>query len=1070
MHRTLFVLVCFFLLSVVLFAQVSTEGSFIGTVTDSSGAVVPNAEVVVKHLATGLTRTATTGASGEFTILALPIGEYSVAVTAAGFKTWELARTQLAVGERARITPALEVGQASERVTIEASAEVVQTEKATVETVVQMQQIRELPLPTRNPLALVAMVPGMRVDSIQNDGERATFVQGQGLRNNKTGFQLDGVNSNAPMDEGGTAIPNVDTVAEFNVQTLNFTAESGRDPMQVLVVTKSGTNEFHGAAWEFLQNDAFNARRTFAVTQDRVRRNQFGGTLGGPVIRNKTFFFAGYEGLIRRSATIYNSYAVTPTMKRGDFSALNKTIKNPFDSGNPFPNNQIPDSLISPASKYFLRYILEANSSDGFFRTNASSGNDVHEGTMRVDHNVTSTQRLYGRYVTVRQPIEMLGYNPTPDITGWQQVKQHNLGFNYTWTMSPNTLLTLTAGTMRTRSEYGNPALGKQNDAEKAGIQGIPTKGREAWVGPPNLGFASGYTGVSFPGGWGVPGALWGDVYNGKASFNHIRGSHTIAAGFEYGDWHTYGEHGSQSPRGYFGFGNLYTGDGFGDYLLGLTSYSERNDPLKHFGVDHQPYTGIYVQDSWRMRPNLTLDFGVRYERWWSRHNVGEVSSTWDPVRNQTVVAVNSKGQPNLTAFTVTPYLAAATQGLWTTAREAGYPDGLYEPNGNWAPRTGIVYRPFINKQFVIRAGYGIYFNNYTGNRGGSTINVPHWSMEAKTIGLNTLQPWETFWPAAASAFGTFRVYAPAYNVRPARTHEWNISVQTALPFKTALTVSYVGTRVPNEVAAKEYNEAPIGPHQNLQADRPNPRFSGITIVQNFGATWYNGLQTKLERRFSDGLSFSLAYSFSRTMADNTPDCELCNLVPYSPTWYNRGRTGFDRRHIEYATMVWEMPFGRGRKYLTDLNRPANLILGGWQLAFTQQGMSGWPLSIGGGTANFGNGWGSRADVVGDPGINNPSTAKWFNTGAFKTPALYTFGTSGIGILEGPGFLALNTSLSKAFYVTEKKYFQFRWEVFNATNRANYNNPVTSVTSNTFGRITSSGDARYMQLGLKFLF
>ncbi|WP_031501055.1 TonB-dependent receptor [Bryobacter aggregatus] len=1057
------------LLSLPLLAQTGTDGSFFGTVLDSSGAAVPRAEITIKQLNTGLTKTVAADETGNFAIPALPIGPYFIGVRSKGFKRWELSRTELTVGDRSRLSPVLTVGDVAETVAVEATAEVLQTEKTSVETVVQMRQIRELPLATRNPLALVALVPGMRWESTQDGGERATYIQGQGLRNNKAGFQLDGLNSNAPMDEGGTAIPNVDTIAEFNVQTMNFTAESGRNPMQVLVVTKSGTNNLHGAAWEFVQNDAFNARNTFSPTIARVRRNQFGAAVGGPILKNKTFFFGAYEGTIIRNARIYNSLGVTPAMKTGDFSALSKTIIDPLTK-QPFPGNRIPADRISSASKYFLPLILEPNSSDGFFKQNASAKNDTHEGTLRIDHMITSGQRVYGRWVTVRQPQDQLGYVPNPSITGFSQVKQDNIGANYSWTVSPNILFTASAGVMRTNSSYTNPSLGKQNDVLLAGIQGIPTAGREAWIGPPDISFANGYTGVSFPGGWGVPGYLKGDVRNGKVAVSAIRGRNTLAAGFEYGDWHTFGEHGSAAARGSFAFNNLYTNDGFADYLLGYASSSNRNDPLTKFGTDKSPYAAGYIQDTWRVRSNLTLELGIRYERWLARHNVNDVSSTWDPKRNIMVTAVDSNGKPNLTAFAVTPYLAAATKGLFITAREAGIPDGLYEPNGNWAPRLGAVYRPFKNENIIIRGGYGIFYNSYTGNRGASTVNIPHWSLESLSFSPTTLQRWETMWPASPTTFGPGTIYAPAYNLRPARTHEWNFTVQTALPGRTALTVAYVGTLVGNEVGVRNYNEATTGLHTNLQADRPFPAFASIQINENFGRNWYNALQTKVERRYSTGLAFTVSYSFSRSMMSNTPDCETCALTPYSPDWYNRGRTSFDRRHIEYATVVWEAPFGRGKKFGTQINRVVDLIAGGWQLNVTQQGQSGAPLSISAGTPSLGNSWTPRANIVGNPGVSNPSPALWFNTAAFAAPPAYVFGNSGIGIIEGPGNFAINTGLTKNFHATESKYFQFRFETFNTTNRVNYNNPSTSLTSATYGRITSAGSSRYMQLGLKFLF
>ena len=699
-----------------------------------------------------------------------------------------------------------------------------------------------------------------------------------------------------------------------------------------------------------------------------------------------------------------------------------------------------------------------------------SAKNDTYEGTLRIDHLISSSHRIYGRYVTVRQPKDELGYVPDPAITGYSEVKQHNLGLNYTWTISPNTLLSASGGTMRTKSAYGSPYLGNVNYSEQAGIQGLPTKGREAWIGPPDLSFASGYTGVSFPGGWGVPGALWGESYNAKTSLSHLRGSHTFNVGFEYGDWHTFGEHGSAAGRGTFSFSNLYSGDGFADYLLGLPSSSQRNDPLTHFGADRAPYMGLYAQDTWRVRNNLTLELGLRYERWLARHNVNEISSTWDPSRNLVILAVNSDGQPNLTQFTSTPVLAESLKGKWATARDVGYPDGLYEANGNWAPRLGFVYRPFDQKDFVVRTGYGIFYNSYTGNRAGSTINPPHWGLESLTLSQNELRRWETLWPAQPQTFGPAEIYSPVVDLRPARTHEWNVSLQTGLPFRTALTVSYVGTRVGNEVAASQLNEPTIGLHSSIQNDRPFPSFARIQVYTNQGQNWYHALQAKLERRFASGLSFSFAYSFSRSMADNLPDCETCTLLPYSPGWYNRGRTSFDRRHIEYATVVWEVPFGRSKAFGSSLNPVLDAILGGWQLTVTQQAQSGAPLNISAGTPSLGNGWTPRADIVGEPGVDNPTAAGWFNTAAFAAPAAYTFGSAGLGILEGPGLFAINTGLFKNFRLAERKSLQFRWEAFNTTNHVNYNNPDVSRTSSNFGRITSAQTARYMQLGMKFLF
>jgi len=442
-------LACTFLLP----GQISTEGAFFGTVTDTTGSSVPGAIVSATHIETGLTKQSVTDTDGTFSIFALPIGKYSVTVKANGFKTWQLAEAELTVGDRSRLSPVLAVGEISESISVSENAELLQTEKSSVESVVQMRQIRELPLDTRNPLALVSLVPGMRYVSTETGGERGTYVQGQGVRQNKTEFTLDGFISNAPMDEGGTGIPNVDAVAEFSVE-MNFSAENGRDPMQVKVATKSGTNEFHGSAWEFNQNDDYNARNTFALTTPRVRYNQFGAAVGGPVFRNKTFFYGNFQGTVIHNAQVFNQQAVTPAMEKGDFSALQHPITDPLNNNAPFAGNLIPASRINSASTYFLPMLMVANSPGGLFKANAGTTNDTWEGTGRIDHQITAAQRIYGRYVAVREPNTLLGYEPSA-VTN-DLVAQQNVGVNYTWMMGPRTVLTLGGGFLRTRESYTN--------------------------------------------------------------------------------------------------------------------------------------------------------------------------------------------------------------------------------------------------------------------------------------------------------------------------------------------------------------------------------------------------------------------------------------------------------------------------------------------------------------------------------------------------------------------------------------------------------------------------------------
>jgi hypothetical protein len=1062
------------LLSVGVVAQVGTQASITGVVIDGSGASVAGAQVTATNNATGERKQAVSAPGGNFDLLALPAGAYTVSVEARGFKRWENAQVQLTVGGQVRVAPVLQVGAVGEVVTVQGTNAAVQTESASVETVVQMQQIRELPLDTRNPLALVGLVPGMRFEGMNpGAGMRISYVQGNGLRDNKTNFQLDGVNSNDGSGEGGTAVPNVDSIEEFNVQTLNAGAEAGRDPTQVLVVTKSGTNQFHGSAFEFLQNDIFNAYNAFADTtkpKPRVRYNLFGGTFGGPLIKNKTFFFGSFQGTVIRNAQLLNEAAVPAAFEGGDFSSLSTPIIDPT-TGQPFPGNIIPSDRIDPAASYFLPLFVTPNAAGNRYIGNANTADKTWEYLGRIDHQITNKQRIYGHYEYLREPTQQVGYKADPSTYGPNTLHQHQLGVTYNWSISNNTLFTATAGLMKTRDNYSNPALGKKNDSELAGIQGIPTAGREQWIGPPDIS-VNGYTGIFFAGGWGVPGAQWNSQYTGKASLSHVHGSHEFNGGVDYGDRHAYGGHGSAAARGSFNFNGQYTGNGFADYLLGYTQGSSLNDPLTTFGEDRAPYLAFYGKDHWKVRRNVTLDLGVRYERYLSQHCFKNLCSLWDPDTNKVAVAVDQHGNPNFSTFSTSAGLAAQTTGLWETSTEAGYPRGLYEPNGNWSPRLGITYRPFENRDLVLRAGFGTYYNIFTGNRGASEINMPTWTVYGQNFSAATLQPWENVWAAGPNTASNFAVYSPLVNIKPAKTEEWNVSVQAPLPFKTSLTVSYVGTLVPNEISGQERNVATVGFHSNLQADLPFPLFSTIHTYANQGRFWYNGLQTYVEHRFSGGLAFTFAYAFSRSMDENVGEGEFDALLAYSPSWYNRHRSVNDYRHIQSATLVWEVPYGRSRHFGSNANRFLNTALGGWQLALYQHARSGQPLTITNNNGNLGNGFSSRADLVGDPHVSNPSASEWFNPAAFAPAALYTFGNSSVGNIDGPGFFQLDSGLSKKFFVRENKYFQFRWEAFNLLNRVNLRGDALdqNVNDSNLGKIFSAETARYMQFGLKFLF
>jgi len=1079
MKRVCLLSACFLLAVAGAMAQTGVDGSILGVVSDANGGSVAGATVTVRNLDTGLVKTEITHADGGFEISPLPEGNYSVSVTFTGFKTWTLAQTDLTIRERKRVSPMLQLGDVNERVTVEATADLLQTERAETGGVVEQRTIQELPLNGRDVIELTELVPGVRYGgrtfaTACADGNMST-VQGLGHRDDQSEFRVDGVASNSVCDEGGTAIPNPDTIAQFNVSTSNFSAENGRNPLQITMVTKGGTNEFHGTLWEFLRNDALDARNTFAASNPKLIQNQFGAAGGGPIKKNRTFFFASYEGLRNIQAKIFNSLTVTPAMLQGNFSGL-PAITDPL-TGKAFPGNQIPADRISGASKFFFPWILQANSPDGQFRSNASVPLNNDEVTGRIDHQITQNQRIYGRYLRIGTTKTLMGYQPS--ILAGGDTYTNSAGLNYDYTVTPTTLINLSIGMVKTVNNFtpecGKPGpcteIGKENLTADAGIQGFQTAGREQWIGLPDSISFGDYAGISSRGGWGDPGVFKSNSINANASISTVRGKHTIVAGYQYDHLYLLAAHGSCCSKGTFDFNGQYTGNTFADYLLGYPDTSGRDYPIHTFGMKSNPYGALFVDDSFKISSRLTVELGLRWDYWFAKSFIRGNGGTFDPKLGKVVAGVNSNGEVDLTAQPVAPFLAAATAGLWVSAKDAHVPAGLFEPSGFVSPRLGVAWRPLKSADFVIRAGYGIFTSSYRGNiTASSVVAPPYWTYENQSWSPSQLQRWETAWPVNPNAFVAPGVSAAAYDVKPMKDHEWNLSVQKTFPFQTAVTVSYVGSKATGLIVDNSLNNVAPGLYTDLQGSKPYPAFGGIDLYKNTGGNHYNSGQLKVERRFSKGLSFMLSYAFSKNISEGGGDSVWSTPTPFAPAGYNRGRASYDHTHILATNAVWEIPFGRGHAHGSTLNPVANAVLGGWEFSGIYLFSSGDPLSFGVPGATLGNGWGTRANLVGDPSVSNPNSGLWFNPNAFGTPAPYMFGNSGIGILDGPSSHVVNAGLMKRFSFGEKRYVQFRWEAFNALNHVNLNDPNTTINQSSTGRIFSAGDARIMQIALKVVF
>lgn len=1054
-----------------LWAQTGTDGSILGSVKDSSGAVLPGAAVTVRNLETGIVNEATTDSAGFFQILALPQGFYSVTVSFPGMAAWTLPRVELTVGAQKRVSPVLSVGGATEQVTVSAGTALVQTDQSSVQMNVEQKQIRDLPVNGRDPVSLVTLVPGMLYQGISS-AQDDHVVQGLGMRNEQTEFSVDGASSNDPSAEQGITLPNMDSVAQFVVETSNFSAADGRNPLQVKLVTKSGTNQFHGTAWDFMRSDAFDATNAFAPSKPHLRRHQFGYSAGGPIVTNRTFFFSSLEHLRVRGERIYNSVTIDPAFLNGDFSSLSKQLTNPF-TGKPFPGNQIPTSLFSPSSRFFFPYLLQPNAPGNRFQALSSVPNDTNNLVLRVDHQASNRHRIYGRWIRVGDDGTATGY--TPDITEQSTLVQHSGVLHYDWTMTSRTLLSVQGEYLQSDNERVSPDLGKRNLVAEAGVQGIATAGREDAIGLPQVNL-TGYTG--FADFVQDPASFKRKIYGLEAHLTHVRSTHTLNVGYGFSDRQTLAHHASSAPRGLFTFNGQYTGDAFADYALGLVQFVQRNLPIKAFGMAHSPYTDAYVQDDWRATSNLTLNLGLRFDYWHERQFVNGCGATFDTALGK-VIAGEKNGTVDLSCQPTAPFLAAATANLWIPASDAGAPGGLFKANGFLSPRIGGAWRPFGGNDFVIRGGAGVFTSQYDGNVfGSSIIGPPYWADERITFSRTSLQNWATAFPEDPSKFVAPSVSAAVWDIKPQKSYQWNLSVQKTLPFlDSAVTVAYVGNRGRDLITRQDENVVPPGQYANLQASLPYPALGTIRIAHNNNRSWYDSLQVKLEKRFTRGLGYGLAYALSRDITDFGTNDVQTRPTPFAPPGYEHGRSNLGRRHILRLNAIYDIPVGHGRAVASNMPAILDAVLGGWEVSGIYSFVSGQPLTLMVPGATLGNGFNTVPNLIGDPNAGTCSNGApvhtancWFNDQAFAAPPRYQFGDAGVGVLDGPADQLLDTALMKNFRTGKDTLVQLRWEMFNALNHVNLDNPVTNIGLKTTGQITGAGTPRQMQFGLKFIF
>lgn len=1065
------------LLSSFVFAQVITA-TILGTVRDPSGAVVPGAKATAINVNTGLTRSVISGDSGDYTIPVLPLGEYRVRVEKGGFRPAEQARVQLTIDSRVRVDFELALGDLAQEVQVTGESPLVDTESSAMGQVIENRAVEELPLNGRQFVQLAMLTPNVAPEvkgTVSSPLALSGFsFSANGTRYDSNMFLLDGVSIRDSVYARLAVSPSVDAIQEFKVHTSNYSAEFGsQGGAQVNISTKSGTNSFHGSVYEFLRNDVFDARNFFDRQGEKppFRLNQFGASLGGPIIRGKTFFFGNYEGQRTFKGVTIGAAVPTEALRQGDFSGV-APILDPVN-GVPFANDQIPSDRIAPYAQALLEKI-PLPTSPGLGRNFLGFGNrdvDLDQFTVRVDHSFDERNLVFGRFVhsdiSDLEPIPgvLLGAaaaNPLRPPGFGQTTTQETFSgaFQYNRIFGTNLVNQFRFGYLDlSQGQFSENA--DRNFVEEFGFQGVT---------PPPLG--SGFPVFSIA-GFSTFGDANTQLFTGTRdlSFHDVlawtKGKHALRLGGEYTHTRVDPQFGF-NYAGQYTYVGVFTGHPFADFLLGFNSVANAliGDPLIH-GVSYR--LGAYVQDDWRVAPKLTLNLGVRYDLTPPYRERDNKLANFAPEIGGFVVA----GDPNnihpsadFARFPGVPF---------ATSAELGYPTALAGTDyNNISPRIGFAYSPI--QSLVLRGGYGTFYSTgiYGGLLGIMGFNPPFTGLKLfLNFDPGNLIPVQQSLvsPSADLVLGQ----GPARDLVNALTHQWNFSAQHELFRATVLELAYVGSRGTKLEGTLFPNQPDAGTGDLRDRLRwPNIGPDQIVATPVFDS-WYNAMVVRLEQRYAGGLQFNLNYTWAKSLDNGGGSLSNAsgNGAPQFSGDINaeKGRSQFDVRHRFAAHAIYELPFGRGRRFAGNADGFANALISGWQLAniiVAESGQSMTPLlPIDQSNTGVNN---DRPNQVGDPNAGPRTPDRWFNVDAYEMQPFGTFGNAARGGIDGPGYFTVDLSAIKNTKLTERLSLQFRAEAFNLFNRANFDLPSRVFGTPGFGQIFTAKEPRELQFAIKLLF
>lgn len=1092
MKRLVLLLLCSLSASV---AQTIT-GTITGSVTDPSGSAVGNAKVTARNTATNVTNTVEVNSSGTYNALFLPVGPYTVTVEAAGFKKSVIGPITLEVNQSARVDVQMEVGQVSDSVQVSATAVILQTESATTGETITGNTVTNIPLKGRNFAAVTLLVPGAINPNTANFTGIGRNTSGgrpyvNGNREQSNNFLLDGEEFNDSIDNLIGYNPSPDALEEVKVQTGNTGAEFGNANGAVVNMTvKSGTNQYHGNVFEFLQNDKLNANGFFTnrnrIPRNAFKRNIYGGTFGGPIKKDKLFFFIDYQGAKDRNEGPASATVAPLAYRTGNLSALltpttgaPRTVLDPT-AGVAFPGNLIPPSrIVNPVAKALFAdpklYPTPNNLGTGplglgsnYLATSASGVNN-DQGDGKIDYRISTKDTVSGRFsisrafnlpIRVALPTTISSASSYPTTGGV---------ISYTRVISPTIVNEARAAFTRIRLTdtvvdvyglfglTGNQKLGIPGGQPVPGISNIALGGTE---------------GISGIGSVGIGNDSITNEFQYSDNFTKQLGRHVLkfggqAARYQQNRYYS----GNNGQLGLFTYDGRFSGSSFADFLLDDLAASGRGSVTGKWGHRHWR-DGLFAQDDFRVSSTLTLNLGLRWEY---------TQPVYEVADRQINVNINT--------------------GAISQAGKNGASRALFNPYyKQFEPKLGFAWSPefFGRKRFVIRGGYGITsFMEGTGANLRLPLNPPFFfesDIAYPTGAPGTISTGFNGLTARNVLQGQIRAWNP--DLRPAFIQQYNFTTEYEIAPSMSLNVAYVGQKGTHLVDPREGNQARIPSATNLQANRPLfgvlPLVTQISYTDSSATMNYNALQASVRKRYSGGLEFLASYTLSKTLSDNLGYYGSGGVDGQSAYWQNaydrRGDYGpafFDALHNFAFSASYDLPFGRGRRYGSNMNRFVDSAFGGWIVGNIYSTHSGFPITFTSPNNSNVGARTARANHYRQLNIVNQTFENWYGTDpsakpctgpdngvcAYGVQAVNQFGNTGVGTERAPSFSNVDLSLSKRFNITETKYFALRADFFNAFNGVSFSPPDRTTNNSTFGLITGqTNQPRNVQLAFKFYF